>query len=186
MRIPIEVSARHVHLSKKDLEKLFGKNYKLKVLKKLSQPGQFASKETVTLINQNNKIENVRILGPTRKNSQVEISITDAIKLKIKPVIKLSGNLFNTPKISVKTKKGTVKINAIVAKRHLHISEIQAKKLKLKNHQEIKIKTKGKRELIFEKIIVRVDKNFDLAFQIDTDEANAAGIYKKCFGKIVK
>jgi len=188
MKIPIEISARHIHLSKKDLEKLFGKNYKLKILKKLSQPSQFASKEMVTLLNKNNKIENVRISGPLRKKSQVEISLTDAYELNLNPLpqIRVSGNLFNTPKLKVQSPKETIKINCMIAKRHIHLSEEEAKKFKLKNNQKVKVKIKGKRALIFDEVIIRVNKNFKSAFHIDTDEANAAGILKKCFGEIIK
>lgn len=184
MKVPVEVSARHVHLSQKDFEKLFGKSAKLIPIKKLSQPGEFASKETITIISGKNKIENVRVLGPTRKNSQLEISRTDAFKLKINPPLRISGNIKGAPKIKAKGKKGTAEIPTIIAKRHLHISSQQAKKFKLKNKQIIKIKIKGKRALIFDEVVVR-NKGY-LSFQIDTDEANAAGINKKSFGEIIK
>ncbi len=187
MKIPIEISARHVHLSKKDLKKIFGKDYKLKSLKKISQPGQFAAKEKVKLINKKNKLD-ARIIGPIRKKSQCEISITDAYKLKIKkiPPIRISGNLKGAPKITIKGPKGKTKIPVIIAKRHLHLTKEQAKKLKLKNKQKISIKTKGKRSIMFNEVIVRAgDENY-LAFQIDTDEGNAAGIKDKTFGEIVK
>lgn len=134
MKIPIEISARHIHLSEKDFEKLFGKNKNLISLKKLSQPGEFASEEKITLINSDKKIENVRILGPFRKNSQAEISLTDAYNLKLNPLpkIKVSGDIADTTKISVKGPKSSIKIPCIIAKRHLHCSVKESEKLRLK------------------------------------------------------
>ncbi|MEK6935734.1 MAG: PduL/EutD family phosphate acyltransferase [Nanoarchaeota archaeon] len=186
MKIPIEISARHIHLSQKDLEKLFGKNYKLKVLYKISQPGQFAAKETITLINGNNRIENVRIIGPVRKNSQIEISLTDARTLNIKLPIRISENTLFAPKLIIQNKNKKIKTPAIIAQRHLHVSNEQAKKLNLKNHQIIKIKINGERGLIFNNIVVRAGKGHFLSFQLDTDEANAAGIKGKGIGEIIK
>jgi len=188
MKIPIEISARHVHLSQKDFEKLFGKNAKISSIKKLSQPGEFASDKKVELINSKRKIKNVRILGPFRKRSQVEISMTDAYNLKLKPVpkIKVSGDLSQTSKILVKGPKSSVKIPCIIAQRHLHISETQAKKLKLRNNQEISAKVGNIRKITFHNIVVRVSKDYKLSLHLDTDEGNAAGINKKTFGEIVK
>ena len=188
MKIPVETSARHIHLSEKDFSKLFEKNKKLEPIKKLSQPGEFASKETLTFINGKNKIEQARILGPLRKHSQAEISLTDAYKLKLNPLpkLKVSGDLDNTTKIIVKHKNKSIKIPVIIAKRHLHCSTAQAKKLKIKNNKIISIKVKGQREITFHNIIVRVSNNYELALHLDTDEANAAGISGKTFGEIVK
>lgn len=187
MKIPIEVSARHVHLSDADLQKLFGKNYRLKIEKFLSQKGEFAAKEKIELINGKEKLI-TRVLGPCREKSQAEISITDAHRLKMKkiPQIRVSEDLENTPLIKIKSPKGKAKINVIIAQRHLHISDEEAKKFKLKNNQLIKIKTKGKRTVIFENVIVRVNKNYRLAFHLDTDEANSAGIKNKAFGEILR
>jgi len=188
MKIPIEISARHIHLSKEDFEKLFGKTEKLNVLKNLSQPGEFASDKIVELIGEDKKIENVRVLGPLRKNSQAEISMTDAYFLKLNPFpkIKVSGDLADTTNISVKNKNISVKIPCIIAKRHLHCSEEEAKKLKLKNNQEVSISVDGIRKLTFHEIAVRVSDKFKLALHLDTDEGNAAGISGKTFGELVK
>jgi len=185
MKIPIEISARHVHVSQKDLEKLFGKGYKLHFLKKLSQTDDFSSKEEVELINKKNKMK-VRVLGPCRKYTQAEVSITDSYLLKIKtPPIKISGELDNAPVIKIKGPKGTVKGKIIIAQRHLHVSEKQAKKLKLRNNQKIKVETSGKRAVIFENVAVRIKDDFKLALHLDTDEGNAAGITGKSSGKII-
>ena len=190
MKIPIEISARHAHLSKEDFEKLYGKGKNLTLIKKLSQPGEFASKETITLSNGNNKIENVRILGPFIKKSQVELSLTDAYNLKLNPLpsIKVSGNLSNTTKILIKNSlnsKTQIKIPVIIAQRHLHCSQKQAKKLNLKNNQKISVIINGQRETTFHNIIVRISKDYNLSVHIDTDEANSAGIKGKTYGKII-
>ncbi|MDD5012328.1 MAG: phosphate propanoyltransferase [Candidatus Nanoarchaeia archaeon] len=187
-KIPIEISARHIHLSEKDFEKLFGKNKTLTPMKKLSQIGEFASEEKVTLINSGRKIENVRILGPFRKNSQAEISLTDAYNLKLNPLpkIKVSGDLANTTNILVKGPKSSVKIPCIIAKRHLHCSIEEAGKLKLKNNQKVSVKISGERETIFQEIIVRTNENFRLSLHLDTDEGNAAGITGRTFGELIK
>jgi len=183
-KIPIEISARHVHLSQEDLEILFGKDYKLTLLKKLSQPNQFASKEKVQLINNEEKLS-LRILGPTRENSQAEISVSDSIKLKLAllPPVALSGNLEGAPEILIKGEKGETKIKVIISQRHLHCSEEEAKKLGIKNNQLIKIRISGKRSLIFDNVVARVGKEHKLAFHIDTDEGNAS--YMENIGKII-
>jgi propanediol utilization protein len=188
MKIPIEISARHIHLSEKDFEKLFGKNEKLISIKKLSQIGEFASDKTVELSNKNKKITHVRILGPFRKNSQVEISLTDAYFLKLNPIprIKVSGDLADTTNILVKGKKSFIKIPCIIAKRHLHASEKDAKILKLKNNKEVSIKVGGTRGITFENIVVRISEKYRLALHLDTDEGNSAGIFGKTFGELVK
>ncbi len=184
MKILTETSARHIHLCEKDLKKLFGKT-KLIPIKKLSQPEQFAAKEIVTLINKNKKL-NLRVIGPTRDYSQIEISKTDAIKLKINPPLRLSGHIKNAVKIKVLGPKGNTNIPVIIAKRHIHLSDKEAKKFKLKNKQKVSIKIKGKRGLIFNEVLVRTGKQHKSAFHIDTDEANAAGISNKTFGEIIK
>jgi putative phosphotransacetylase len=138
MKIKTEVSARHIHLSIKDLEKLFGKSYSLKSSKKISQPGQFASTDTITIIGKKSEIKNVRVVGPIRENSQLEISQTDAIKLGIKAPVRISGNIKDAPKIKIKGKKGTANVPVIVAKRHIHLSDKEAKKYKLNDKQILK------------------------------------------------
>lgn len=187
VKVPVEISARHIHLSKEDFEKLFGKNKKLEPIKKLSQPGEFASKNKVEIINGKEKL-NARILGPLREHSQIEMSLTDAYTLKLNPLpkVRLSGDTHGTTNITVKGPKSQIKIPAIIAQRHLHCSEEQAKKLKLKDHQIISIKIPGQRKTTFHNILVRISKKYDLSVHLDTDEANAAGISEKTFGEIIK
>ncbi len=189
MKIPVEISARHVHLSKKDFENLFGKNKKLIPEKKLSQPGEFASKSRLTISNPELGIEikDVRVLGPLRENSQAELSLTDAYNLKLNaiPKIKVSGDIANTIKISVKNNNSSINIPCIIAKRHLHCSLKDAEKLRLKNNQEVSVRIAGERGVTFHNIIVRISEEFKLALHLDTDEGNSAGISKETFGELI-
>lgn len=188
MKIPVEISARHVHLSQKDFERLFGENKSLVLIKELSQPGEFASEEKVTLISSDKEIKNVRILGPFRKISQAEISLTDAYNLKLNPLpkIKVSGDLADTTEILVKGPKSSIKIPCIITKRHLHCSVKEAEKLKLKDNQNVSIIVKSPRGVTFNNVVVRVSENYRLSLHLDTDEGNSAGIIGKTFGEIVK
>ncbi len=187
LKIPVEISARHVHPSQEHLEKLFGKDYKLKKQRELSQLRTFASEETVTLINKDKEIKNVKILGPPRKETQVELSKTDCIELGINAPIRLSGDHKNTQGIKIKGPNGEINLNqgVIIAKRHLHLSPEQAKELNLKEHQAVSIKILGERSVTFHNVIVRIDKDYDCSFHLDTDEGNAAGINKETFGEMV-
>jgi len=177
-KIPVEVSGRHVHLSRKDADTLFGKGYTFKKSKELSQPGQFAAEETVSIINGDRKIENVRILGPEREQTQVELSLTDVKNLRIKEM--------DSSKIKISGPNGSVGIRITLAHRHLHASPEDAKKLRLKNNQLISIKIPGKRGVIFSNVLVRISKDYKLAFHIDTDEGNAAGIEGNIYGEIIR
>lgn len=188
MRVPIEISARHVHLTKKNLEILFGNGYRLNVLRMLSQPGQFAAKETVNLKNGNKELKNVRIIGPCRNYSQIEISKTDDYFLSINAPVRISGDIQNTPGICIIGPKGKLitKNGVIIANRHLHLSKEEAKKFKLKDMQTIKTRIVGKRALIFDNIVVRSRPNIDkLSLQIDPDEANAASVKNGDYGEIL-
>lgn len=169
-----EVSAKHIHLSQKDLAKLFGKNYKLTKFKALSEPTQFAAKEKVLVFGPKNKLS-LRIVGPARKKSQVELAITDCIFLGIKPVIQLSEHVKKSTLVIVQGPKAKVKIPAIVAWRHLHIDKTQTKAWSLKPGQKISAKIVGQRGLVLNNIIVRPGL-FVTRLHLDTDEGNAAGI----------
>lgn len=186
IKIIVETSARHVHLDKKTLEKLFGKGYKLTPDYPLSQKGEFAAKERVILKTKKGEIKRVRIIGPLRKKTQIEISRTDAFHLKINPPLRLSGDLKNTPGITLIGPKGEVKLKqgVIIAARHIHCDPKTAKKLNLKHGDKVSVIIKGKRGLIFNNVVVRIRKNFVWRMQIDTDEANAAGIRKTGIGYV--
>ncbi len=176
-KILIEVSARHIHLAQKDLESLFGIGYQLNKVKDLTQPSDFAAQETLT-IKADNLLKNVRVVGPIRAKTQVEVSITDAIELGIKLPIRISGDLKGSAGVVLIGPKGEVKFEegAIIAQRHIHCSTKEAKSLKLKNGQVISVMAGDNREVIFNNIVVRVGDNYRLCLHIDTDEANAAGI----------
>lgn len=176
--IPVGVSARHLHVSRADLDTLFGPGYELTVFKELGQPGQYASNEKVTLVGPKRQMENVRILGPVRPSSQVELAITDAVALGVNAPILYSGNLDGSGSITVIGPKGTVEMKekVIVPGRHLHASPAEAAEYGLKDGDLISIRCGDLRATIFEKVLVRVRPDFALELHIDTDEANAAGV----------
>jgi putative phosphotransacetylase len=187
MKIPIEVSARHIHLCQKDMETLFGRGYRLKKIKQLSQPHEFAAEEKVQVKIGDSGFNNLRIVGPVRKDSQIEISATDAISLGVKAPLRLSGRSKRSPSAILIGPKGKITLDdgVIIARRHLHCSLDEAEKLGVRNGKFISIKIEGKRSLVFNNIIVRAGKKYKLCFQIDTDEGNAAGIIKKGEGYLV-
>jgi len=177
-QITAGVSNRHLHLSEKDINVLFGEGHCLTNKKDLSQPGQFASEETVTLVGPKGKLEGVRILGPARDETQVELALTDAIKLGLKVEVRESGNIADTLGIIIKNGDNTVTLGrgAIAAARHIHASEEDAKKYGLKDKDAVKILFDGPRGGVFHNVVVRVKSSFAWDFHLDTDEANAFGI----------
>jgi len=178
MKVPIEISARHVHLSKSDLEKLFGAGFELTKFHDLSQTGQFAANECVKLAGPRGEMDQVRILGPCREQTQVEVSETEARHLGLNPPVRDSGNLAGTPGIKIIGPAGSAELQegVILALRHIHIDPQTAAKLGVKNYDRVKVDTTGSRDLLFENVLIRIDPSFKLAMHIDTDEANAAGI----------
>jgi len=187
IEIPVEVSARHCHLSKEDSEKLFGKDYELKKLKQLYQPGDFAAEETVDLKFDDKKIERLRVVGPFREKTQVEVSKTDAISLGANPPVRLSGNLGGSERLTLVSPKGEVELKEglIIAKRHLHCATEEIKDLGLKNGDIISVKIESERSVTFYDVEVRVGDNYKLCLHLDTDEGNASGINKKGVGTIL-
>jgi acetate kinase len=184
--IPVSTSAHHVHLSQKDFEILFGKGKMMVPHSELSQPGQFAAVETVNLIGPKGRIDHVRILGPARKESQVEISRTEQFKLGIDAPIRDSGDLEGTPGIIIEGEHGTLKLDkgVICAKRHIHMSPAEALSLGLRDKDVVMVKVKGVRELIFGDVLVRVHPDYRMDMHLDTDEANAAQISEGTVGYI--
>ena len=179
-RIPIGISARHVHLTQEHVEELFGKGYQLTKKKEL-MGGQYASNELVTLVGTKLRaIENVRILGPCRKASQVEVSKTDCIKLGVKAPTRESGKIAGSAPIAIVGPKGVVYLEegCIVAKRHIHMSTADAERFGVTNGQSVKVRFDNDRGGIMEDVIIRVDPTFTLEMHIDTDEANGLGIGK--------
>lgn len=187
--VMVEASGRHIHLSQNDLYALFGSGYELTPTKDLSQPGQYACAERVTITGSKGSIQNVVILGPTRPNTQIEISLTDGLALGVKPPVRLSGDIDNTPGITITNPKNgnsiTTDKGVIVAKRHIHISPEDAKRFGVSNGQTIKVKVFGDRPVIFEDLDVRVSEKFKTAVHIDYDEANACGYTKNSMGLIL-
>lgn len=187
--VPIGVSNRHIHLSVADVETLFGKGYELTPLKDLSQPGQFACKETLTIIGPSLRpIENVRVLGPVRKASQVEISRTDSFTLKVKPPVRESGDIAGSAAITIVGPKGIVQLKegCIIANRHIHMSLDDAAAFGVADGQYVDVETNGERRTKFYDVQIRANKDFRLEMHIDTDDANAAGIGNGSKVKIVK
>ncbi len=188
--VPVGVSNRHVHLSTEDLETLFGKGHALTPIKDLSQPGQYAAKETVTIVGPSMRcIENVRVLGPVRKASQVEISKTDSYTLKVKPPVRESGKIEGSAPITVIGPCGvvTLKEGCIIANRHIHMSPEDGEAFGLSDGAYVTVDVKdGTRRTRWYDVQVRVHKDFRLEMHVDTDDANAVGIGNGSTVEIVK
>lgn len=186
-RILIEVSNHHAHLSREDIENLFGKGYKLRWIRNLSQPGQFVSAERVHLISKG-KIENVRVLGPEREESQIEILKSDVDVLGLEEVpIRMSGDLESSPGVRVIGPLGQVdlKKGVIISQRHLHVSDKEADELGIRDCEKVGIRINSKRDFILNNVFVRVGPEHCLALHIDKDDAEIAGINKISYGELV-
>ena len=187
-KILVEVSARHVHISKADLEILFGKGYELTFKKALSQPGQFAAQERVKVIGPKRELPSVSILGPTRNATQVEISMTDARSIGILAPIRESGNTSGSAGCTIVGPVGQIELKegVIVAKRHVHVKPEDAVKFGVNDKEivQVKIETEA-RTTIFDDVVIRVRDDFETAMHIDTDEGNAAGINGEQYGTIL-
>ena len=177
--IPVGISNRHIHLNKEDLETLFGKGYELTPIKELSQPGQYACKETLTLVGPSMRsIENVRVLGPLRKQSQVEISMTDSFVLKVKPPVRESGKTEGSAPVIIVGHKGIVSLKegCIIANRHIHMSPADAAHFGVKDGDYIDVDAfEGTRKTRWFDVQIRVNDAFRLEMHVDTDDANAVG-----------
>jgi len=187
-KIPIEVSARHIHLSQKDLEELFGKGYQLKKLRELVQLGEFVAEEKLDIQIGSKKISNVKIVGPVRKETQVELSHTDAIYLKVEPVVKESGDIQGTPGAILISSKNKIEIKQGVINtwRHIHCNSEEAEEFGLKDGMLVSVQTSGDCSTTFHNVRVRLNENYKLCMHLDTDEGNAACMPKKGEGIIIK
>lgn len=176
--IPIGVSNRHVHLSESAVERLFGKGYKLTKQKELSQPSQFACEETVTVIGPKGMIRNVRILGPARDITQLEVSLRDGFILGVTPPVRLSGDIDGTPGFTLQGPNGQLKLDKglICAARHIHMHPQDAARFDVSNGEKVDIYVPGDRSITFHDTVIRVSENYQLEMHIDFDEANAAQI----------
>ena len=189
MKFMVETSARHVHVSPEDLAVLFGEGYQLTKKKDLSQPGQFACEERVTIVGPKKELKGVSILGPERKQTQVELSLTDARSIGVAAPIRESGDLAGSGACKIVGPAGEIEIKegVIAAKRHIHATKADAEALGVENGQIVSVKmdTDG-RSLVFGDVVVRVSDSYALAMHIDTDESNAAGCGREVYGEIVK
>lgn len=188
MKFVVETSARHVHVTQEDLETLFGKGHELTKKKDLSQPGQFACEEKVTIVGSKKEMK-ASILGPVRPETQVELSLTDARSIGVDAPIRESGDVAGSGACKLVGPAGEVdlKEGVIAAKRHIHATPEDAEKLGVKDKDvvSVKIDTEG-RSLVFGDVVVRVSPKYALAMHIDTDESNAAACGREVFGEIVK
>lgn len=188
MKFLVETSARHLHVSQKDLETLFGKGFELSVKKPLSQPGQYATGEKVAVVGPKGQL-NMTILGPCRKETQVEVSFTDARALGLTAPVRESGDIKGSAPCRLVGPKGEVEIaeGVIVAKRHIHATTRDAEALGVQNGDvvNVKVDTDG-RSLVFGDVVVRVSDSYALAMHIDTDESNAAAASGEVYGEIVR
>ncbi len=187
MKILVETSARHVHVTKEALEILFGEGYELTVKKMLSQPGQFASNERVTVVGPKKEMPNVSILGPCRSKNQVELSATDARSIGLDAPVRESGDVAGSAGCKLVGPKGEVEIDegVIVAKRHIHMTPADAQAAGVADKDIVKVACGGEgRKLVFDDVVIRVSENFTTAMHIDTDESNAANGPKE--GEIIR
>lgn len=186
--IPVEVSARHVHLSQNDIDTLFDKGYSFTPKKDLSQPGQYLCEERVKLVTKKGQIDNVAILGPARSSTQVEVSITDAKALGLNPPINMSGDLSGADDIYIVTDKAMVKSNnsVIIAKAHIHMTPNDATNFNVSDNEHVRVRVNTNRPVTFDDVVVRVNKDFKLAMHVDVDEANACQAKGYVSGEIIK
>ncbi len=177
-KVPVGVSNRHVHLSQEHIDALFGAGYSLTKMKDLSQPGQYACNETVTVIGPKGSMAGVRVLGPARKASQVELSATDTFKVGVKPPVRDSGMLDGTPGVDLEGPIGRVTLDqgVIIAARHIHMTPEEASKYSLKDGDHVRVAVPGPRGGILEHVLARVHPSYALDLHCDTDEGNALSI----------
>ena len=187
-KVLVETSARHAHLSREHIDILFGEDYQLTNIKDLSQPGQFACQERVTVVGPKKSIERVSILGPERKASQVEVSFTDARTLGVNAPVRESGDVANSAPCKLVGPCGEVELSegVIIAKRHIHFTPAEAEEAGVSDKEIVKVKVTSDRTTIFDDVVVRVHPNFAAAMHIDTDEANASCAFGTVYGEIIK
>lgn len=185
--VPINISARHIHLSQAHVEALFGPGYQLTKLKDLGQPGQFACNETVAVSGPKGSFPKVRVLGPARGDTQLEIALSDARVMGVDAPVRLSGNIEGTPGMTIKGPAGEITVDkgVIAAARHIHMTPEDAANFGVTNGQLVRVRTTGVRPLTFDDVVVRVSPTFALEMHVDTDEGNAAGIKDGAPGEIV-
>lgn len=187
-KLPIALSNRHIHLGQDDLNVLFGEGYELTITKDLSQPGQYACEEKVDVVGPKGTIKGVRVLGPVRGRTQIEVSISDAFKLGVPPVVKNSGDVAGSPGVKIVGPKGEVELEdgVIVAARHIHMHTTDGEKFGVEDGEIVKVRTEGMRSVVFENVLVRVNKDFALEMHVDIEEGNAAGVKNGDLVELIK
>lgn len=183
--VELEASGRHVHVTRAQAVALFG--HGLTPLRELSQPGQFVAQERVSVIGPKGRFDNVAVLGPERPEGQVEISLTDGKTLGITPPVRLSGKVEGTPSVELVGSAGQVRLSqgVIAARRHIHMSQADARRMGLRNDQTVRLQTYTRRPVVFEDVVVRVHPDFQTRVHLDYDEANACGFEKGDLGRIL-
>lgn len=186
--LPVGLSNRHIHVSQKDLDILFGEGYELTKFKDLSQPGQYACEEKVDVVGPKGTLKGVRILGPVRSNTQFELSVSDAFALGVKPIVRNSGDIADTPGAKLVGPKGEVEIESgiIVAARHIHMHTSDAEKFGVADNDIVNVRVKGPRGLTFENVLVRAHKDFALEMHVDIEEGNACGLRNGDLVELIK
>ena len=187
-RVEVGISNKHVHLSAADIETLFGKGHELTPIKDLKQPGQYASDEKVEVVGPKGSFKGIRVLGPARPETQVELSATDARAIGVVPPIRESGKLEGSPGVKLVGPAGEVELEkgAIIALRHIHLSGPQAEEAGVKDKDLVDVATFGTRPLIFQDVLIRAGSIYEREFHVDTDEGNAAGIGNDDYIEIIK
>ena len=186
--LPVGLSNKHIHVSQKDLDILFGEGYELTKFKDLSQPGQYACEEKVDIVGPKGTLKGVRILGPVRSKTQFELSISDAFALGVKPIVRNSGDVAETPGAKIVGPKGEVEIHEgiIVAARHIHMHTSDAERFGVEDKDIVNVRVKGPRGLIFENVLVRAHEDFALEMHVDIEEGNACGLKNGDLVELIK
>ena len=186
--VPVGLSNRHIHLSEEHLGLLFGEGYELKKYKDLSQPGQYAAEEKVDVVGTKGTFKGVRILGPVRKETQVEISLADGFVLGVNPPVSNSGNLIDSPGVKVVGPKGEIIIEkgVIAAARHIHMHTSDAENFGVVDKEVVSVKVEGKRGLVFDNVLIRVNREYALEMHVDIEEGNAAGLKNGLMVELLK
>ena len=186
--LPVGLSNRHIHVSQKDLDILFGEGYELTKFKDLSQPGQYACEEKVDIVGTKGTLKGVRILGPVRNSTQFELSVSDAFTLGVKPIVRNSGDIIDTPGAKIVGPKGEVEIEQgiIVAARHIHMHTSDAENFGVADNDVVNVRVKGPRGLTFENVLVRANKDYALEMHVDIEEGNACGLRNGDLVELIK
>lgn len=186
--LPVGLSNKHIHVSQQDLDILFGEGYELTKFKDLSQPGQYACEEKVDIVGPKGILKGVRILGPVRSSTQFELSISDAFTLGVKPIVRNSGDIADTPGAKIVGPKGEVEMSQgiIVAARHIHMHTTDAENFGVIDNEIVNVKVSGPRGLIFENVLVRAHKDFALEMHVDLEEGNACGLRNGDLVELIK